>query len=67
MTIKEIKERVKRIMTADQTYDHESAHSQEDNLRKDFIIYVAKRKDHLSKKAKLILKSNKDNFPRWCA
>ena len=47
--------------------DDEGAHSMEDGLREEFIRYVAKRKDHLGKKARLILTTNDIDFRRWYA
>jgi len=47
--------------------DDESAHGAEDDLREDFIEYIATRKDSLGEKARLILSTNKIDFARWCA
>ena len=65
MTKKEIQRRIDSII--DVIDDDEVAHCEEDDLRKDFIEYIAKRKDSLGKKARLILTTNELNFARWCA
>jgi len=65
MTKKEIVRMIQEIQ--DMANDAESAHILEDNLREDFIKYIAKRKDYLGKKARLILTTNNIDFARWCA
>ena len=65
MDKKEITERVSAIEEI--AWDDESAHSKEDSLREDFIEYIAKRKDSLGDKAKMILSTNDIDFARWCA
>jgi hypothetical protein len=49
--------------------DDESAHGMEDNLRTQFLAYVATdpNDDDLGEKAKLILSTNEIEFERWCA
>lgn len=47
--------------------DDEMAHGKEDALHLDFIGYVAKRKDSLGTKARLILTTEDIDFARWCA
>ena len=47
--------------------DDEVAHGKEDSLREMFIASIAKRKDSLGEKAKLVLSTNKIEFARWCA
>lgn len=57
MTKKEIVRMIQEIQDMAND-DAESAHILEDNLREDFIKYIAKRKDCLGKKARLILTTN---------
>ena len=66
MTKKEIVRMIQEIQDMAND-DAESAHILEDNLREDFIKYIAKRKDCLGKKARLILTTNNIDFARWCA
>jgi len=66
MTKKEIVRMIQEIQDMAND-DAESAHILEDNLREDFIKYIAKRKDYLGKKARLILTTNNIDFARWCA
>ncbi len=46
-------------------WNNPEAHILEDVLRNDFIKYIAKRKDYLGKKARLILSTNDMKFGRW--
>ena len=45
--------------------DDELAHIWEDELWEAFIEYVAKRKDSLGEKARLVLSTNEIDFGRW--
>lgn len=67
MDIEEIKKRVAQIKRM--KADDEAAHSAEDQLRADFIAYVASLEmlPSLSEKAKLVMTTEKINFARWCA
>ncbi|MCK5016933.1 MAG: hypothetical protein KAS32_07655 [Candidatus Peribacteraceae bacterium] len=65
MTIKEAKNRIEHLKEI--AGDDEAAHIEEDDLRDDFILYVAKRKDRIGKIAKIILTSEEVQFSRWCA
>ena len=48
--------------------DDEAAHSEEDDLMRDFISYVADYEiEGISEKAKLILTTGDIDFHRWCA
>jgi len=70
MTIKEINKRVKEIEEA--LPDYQKAHILEDCLWEDFIKYIANNHDwwyevqELKDKAKLVLKTLKIKFPRFC-
>lgn len=65
MTKREIRERIKKIET--DSYDFEQAHMEEDELYRDFIVMVAKRKDRLGEKARLVLSTDEIEFYRYCA
>ena len=66
MTLDDIKESVEKIRKCKS--DDESAHSMEDMLREDFIVYVASLGDEdLALKALEVLKTNEIEFARWCA
>lgn len=43
------------------------AHSKEDDLRDDFIKYVASLDGDVAKLAREVLKTNNIDFARWCA
>lgn len=66
MTIDEINQRLEKI--SEMAGDPEVAHTEEGNLMRDFIQYVAASEDlDLSKKASLVLTAGDISFPRWCA
>lgn len=65
MTLKQIEERVERIRRM--AGDDEAAHSEEDELRHDFIEYVASLPIPLAKKAWAVLETSGIRFARWCA
>jgi len=65
MNKREILKRVAKIKVLAE--DPESAHADEDDLRDKFICEIAKRKDALGKRAKIVLSTNDIDFPRWCA
>lgn len=65
MTKEEIRMKIKTIKA--NTYDYELAHMLEDELYRDFVVMVAKRKDRLGEKARLILLTDKIEFHRYCA
>ena len=67
MTIEEIKKRVERIKAM--AGDDESAHGAEDQLRAEFIEYVASLTElpSLSAKAQIIQSTQDIDFARWCA
>lgn len=66
MTIKEIKEWIKKIEA--ERHDDEIAHCEEDALREEFIKYIANGgKIKIKEKAKLILTTLNIDFCRWCA
>lgn len=62
MKTKEIKNDL--LLIAGKRWDPEYAHIVEDNLYRNFIIHISKRKDKLGKKARLILTSEDIKFPR---
>jgi len=66
MNLEEIKKRINEIEVIGDDYTGDS-HRMEDDLYKDFIIYVSKNKKYpeLQKMAKEILKTENINFPRW--
>ena len=66
MDIEKIKEKVAYIDSIKN--DDEAAHSIEDQLRHDFILYIANfgPKD-LSEMAREILKTEEIDFRKWCA
>lgn len=67
MTISEIQNRVRKISRAAHK-DFEAAHSQEDLLRRDFILYVLEHGDaNLSAMANEVLKTDSIKFTRSCA
>ena len=47
--------------------DFETAHTKEDDLRQAFIEHIAKRKDPIGEKAKMILTTSEIDFDRVCA
>ena len=68
MTLKEIQDKINEIqneLVPDNVWNDPEAHTLEDKLRDDFIKYITKRKDHLGKKAKLVLSTNDMSFGRW--
>lgn len=69
MTTEEIQLKIENIRNI--SHDDESAHNEEDNLREEFIRYVAEGHEtnmpSLAAKAKLILTTNAIRFNRWCA
>jgi hypothetical protein len=65
MTLGEIKKRVQEIK--DERGDDEAAHVHEDQLREDFIEYIATLEGPIADKAKEVLKTNNIEFDRWCA
>jgi len=69
MTLAEIQERVQAIRL--NQHDDEMAHWLEDDLRRDFIRYIASgmtaNDSQLEEKAQLILTTEELNFCRWCA
>jgi hypothetical protein len=65
MNVDEAKRRVENI--AAQAGDAEGAHSSEDMLYSDFVRFVATQEGDLAEVAKEILKTEKIDFPRWCA
>ena len=67
MTEKEIKKRIKKIEKISSDCGDEVAHGLEDELREEFIKYIADYGDmHLVEKAKLVLSTNDIEFARWC-
>ena len=66
MNVKEIEKRIKEIENV--VEDDEVAHIKEDSLYWDFVDYIAKtgNKDQ-RKKARMILRTKKFDFARWCA
>lgn len=67
MSIEEIEAKLEEIKA--NSGDAEVAHISEDELREEFIKYVASLTElpSLSAKAEKILSSNEIEFPRWCA
>lgn len=66
MTIEEIRKRIAEIDSM--SGDPEMAHGMEDDLRADFIKYIAKNgHDPFAAMASEILKTDDMNFPRWYA
>lgn len=68
MTTEEISKRLQLIREL--KWDDEVAHSEEDELYRDFIGYVASLNGYLpdlAAKAKLVLESREIGFCRWCA
>lgn len=65
MDINYIKERVKQIELC--RGDDESAHSMEDDLMAEFILYVSQLDGDLADMAKEVLKTQAIEFCRWCA
>jgi hypothetical protein len=65
MTLEEIKARIEKIKAISD--DPEAAHSAEDDLYRDFIDHVAKRKDKIGEMAYYVLKSKQLDFPRYTA
>jgi hypothetical protein len=65
MTIDEVKARVEEIEAW--KGDDEAAHGKENQLREDFIRYVAETATpSLAEKARLVLSTNHIEFARWC-
>ena len=73
MTLEEIQERVNEISKLTDKascVDSERAHQQDDELRRDFIKYIAQRESpdtQLQEKAKLIASVDDMGFDRWYA
>jgi len=67
MKLDDIQAKVAEIKEHGRRGDEERAHAGEDDLRKLFIEYVAKRKDSLGTKARLVLTTDNFNFGRYCA
>jgi len=68
MTLDEIQKEVEDIRES--SGDDKSAHSQEDNLYFQFIVYIKNlniKENDLSKKAEEVLKTQEIEFARWCA
>lgn len=66
MTLEEIFAKVEYIREISD--DNECAHAEEDELRENFIKYVATLDiPSLAEKAKAVLKTNELNFERWYA
>lgn len=66
MTFDEINKEIKHINKI--SYDPELAHGEEDELYYRFIQYISKGNfGEISKKAKQVLKTKKNDFPRWYA
>lgn len=65
MTTEEIEAKIEGIRTG--AGDYEVAHAMEDELQRDFIRYVATLGIPISSKAKLVLSTDKIDFPRYCA
>ena len=66
MTLDEIKERIEKIRAM--AGDDEVAHGAEDDLRRDFIRYVARiGMPSLAEKASVVLSTDEIEFERWCA
>ena len=64
MKLNEIQSKIDEIAIASD--DPEKFHVLEDNLRNDFIKYIAKRKDLIGKKAQLVLSTDDIKCARWC-
>ncbi len=68
MTTEDIQKRIDNIQVTADAGDDEYAHSQEDQLREDFIRYVSTLHiPSLAAKAKLVLSTENIKFSRWCA
>lgn len=68
MTQNEIKERIAKIRANARDYEYEAAHSDEDELRTDFIRYVAEYgPQYLATMAEEILTTDEIEFKRYCA
>lgn len=69
MKLKDISTRLEIIQRYADARDHEAAHDAEDDLRNDFIEYVAKECPNptIALRAREVLKSNAIKFERWCA
>lgn len=68
LTLKEARKRVKEIKEI--TGDPEHAHGEEDELYHDFVKAVATGEiagDEAAQIAKVLLKTEKIDFPRWTA
>jgi len=65
MTITEIKRKIEEIKAAKS--DYENAHTLEDALRQEFILFIAQRCDSLGDKARLVLSTDDIDFERYCA
>ena len=63
MTEKEIYRRIKEI--TEKANHYEAAHVLEDALMIDFIKFIASERKQFSKLAKLILRTELIDFPRW--
>lgn len=50
------------------TYDPEAAHSREDALYHNFVVWIAETRSKKQKElANLLLTAQEIDFPRWCA
>jgi hypothetical protein len=66
MDLKEIQRRIEEIESNKR--DDQRAHSEEDRLREDFIVFIAENGNKkLSEMAREIMKTNDIDFARWCA
>lgn len=65
MTSREIHDRVQAILEA--RGDDETAHAMEDQLRSDFIHYIAATDTKLGGLAEAVLGTEAISFNRWCA
>ncbi len=65
MTMTEIETRIAVIKNLQR--DPEAAHTAEDDLRADFILSVAEKKNSLGRKARLVLTTTDIDFARWYA
>ena len=65
MTLDKIERRVRKIKN--KIHDDEMAHSMEDDLREDFIKYIASHENEYQEMAIAVLRTNKLKFARWCA
>lgn len=66
MTKKKIQDKLMEVSLCTIREDDESAHALDDALREAFLVWLAKRKDDIGRKARILLTSNDMNFSRWC-